>query len=250
MGSEEGVLGAAFAEHLRQRSRSATLQLCRALSNSGDERRAGYLHAFAAEGAHRRPADWWSPQALCHVGLVPPPVDDMPVTDLWFDPLDATWSLAAPMPQLPGADSDYPKFFAWFPVERVTDWQLAGVHEIAPDAPPNRETVSADGAWRYCEIVGKNLTGWSAWSLMAEMFGMDTVLRLWGDSPGEIGLGGQTDEDAHVFRRTDLPRLQEDRFWPIIVDVSRPMDIRFRAYVPLQAGLGHGDLSLERTWHW
>lgn len=247
-------VAAAFTELLRRPSDQTALSMSESLHQNGDSRRAEFLAAFVSDGPHTRTSDWWAPRTECRVSILPPSLDDMTTGHLWFDPLELTWSIAVPWPREPGEQpGDFPHlppFLCWFPLDRVTDWQLAGAHQIAPDIPATMARVSAVRAWRYCALFGKLLTNHADWSAVGRIFGENTTRRLWGDSPGEVGLGGPNDGDAHLMYLQDVLNAGDYATPdPQVTSDDAEDGLCFRAVVNLQAGLIQEVHTLPRVWN-
>lgn len=253
MSDKSGFLAGAFAEHLRRRSDHTALLLCEALQRNDLSRRATVLRGFVDDGPHTVAADWWEPGMHCRVGMLPPPVDEMVSGELWFDPLDVTWSIAIPWPRTPGIDPDMdrdlPSFLCWFPLDRVTYWQLAGAQQVSADIPATMADVSAINAWRYCTLFGKALTGHSTWGMLTRICGKDTALRLFGDSPGEVSPGGNSGEAVMLYRDDILNSADPDAPYPQTTSEDSADGLSFRADLDLQFGFIQEDHTLPRVWN-
>lgn len=248
------TLAAAFAVHLRQRSDDAALAICEVLRRNGDDRRAAFLQAFVTAGTHDCSADWWAPGTQCRIGLLPPSLGEMISGHLWFDPLELNWSLAVPWPKAPGEKpSDFPHlpdFLCWFPLERVSDWQLAGAHQISPIVPAALSAVSAVNAWHYCTLFGKALIGFSTWGMIGDIFGQEVALRLWGNSAGEVSTGGKYEGDAFMLHHRDILTITDVHApHPDITSDEATDGLSFRGDVDLQIGLIQEDHTLARVWN-
>ncbi|MFV0460401.1 MAG: hypothetical protein ACK5MT_16695, partial [Actinomycetales bacterium] len=153
--------GAAFAEHLRQRSDRAAIVLAESLRGAGEVRRAEFLTAFVTRGEHAVAADWWAPGAVCHVSL------DLPVGpgmgDLWFDPLQVDFALAGPWVELSARLDEASPIDSWMALQVVRPWQFVGAHMVAPSAPEVLAGTTPDDALIYCELFGQSLASGLDW---------------------------------------------------------------------------------------
>ncbi len=255
-GNSSGVgklsAGAAFANHLRERSASAALVLADRLSDLREHERAELLRAFVKSGDHVVPAEWWAPGATCRIALQVP--DATAIGELWFDPLEVSCALVEPSVLGTSSEQDKglgnPGLIDWVSLEPVAAWQVRGAHEITPIVPATADSISGEQSAYYAGLFGKGLVGSLDWRYLKAAYGPSIIARLWGDEEMQLGTFTPVSGDMEVLTLTEV--LQWDaKERPELQLTSELFEtgLPFRTVASVQHRDRGDNSALERTWN-